>query len=237
MYRPRFHRPHKTSHRKSLTSVAIVTTVMAPEKMISDFLDYHRVIGVSRAYLYLDDPDPIAMVRLRQKFGDWVTFLECDAAYWQSTHGVPRPTAVETRQRLNSQNAVRLAKENRDDWICHIDIDEYIYPDKVRLPELLNAIRESITVIRMPVLEAVPRRLELFQGVSELSYFKNAPFPISLGDKRYKIKTRLERGIVTLWQKFIFLALGRLLNLKPFRRGYWQYYNGHCQIPLNPLHC
>jgi hypothetical protein len=208
-----------------MAKVSIVTTVKAPFDSICHYLDHHLRIGAHRIYLFLDDSEPVSVQALRQKYPQGVVVHDCDASYWRDTHGIGRPDDVETRQRKNADYALSLAREAHEDWIAHLDIDEYVHVDGARLPAVLDAMPEAVRVVRMDVLEAIPQALEL-ENVSDIRFFKSIPFSVPLNDADYPLTERVRRWIVLRFDQALF-AFGKALGISAARQGFHNFYNAH----------
>lgn len=109
-------------HGGNLDSWEIVTTVRDTPRRITEFVAYHLKHGPKRITLYLDDPaqeleDAVLGI-------DRVVIHRCDSDFWHANNK-ERPQRVPLRQARNAtltyQNAVA-------DWVCHIDIDEFLAP-------------------------------------------------------------------------------------------------------------
>lgn len=207
-----------------MLTVSIVTTAKAPLDAIFRHVDYHLQIGVCRCYLFLDDSDPASSAPIKERYADRVVVHECTASYWMDTHHLPRPDSVEERQRLNADYALSLARHNGDNWIAHIDIDEFIYVSSGALPNELNAMPGK-NVVRMDVLEAIPPALET-ADLFDITDFKALPFDVSFKDSSYSASCRLRRCCQAAFYRVLF-AVGKRLGLSSMRHGFHYFYNAH----------
>ncbi|MFW2587278.1 glycosyltransferase family 2 protein [Sagittula sp. SSi028] len=127
----------------------LVTTTNAPVETIAKFAAHHLELGANSLTIYLDAPAPEVAQRLSHPR---LRFITCDAVYWRGA-GKDRPNAHQLRQAFN---ATRCLKESRDDldWLGHIDIDEFLIPDKP-VSEILFDMPQSAVFGRVSPAEAL----------------------------------------------------------------------------------
>lgn len=126
----------------------ICTTVKAPVEQVLAFVAHHLSLGADQIWLYFDDPeDPAADIAQTL---DQVTVTRCDDAYWAGFRW-RRPERHQNRQ---GQNARRCYSLIDADWLCHIDVDEFILPSKP-ISDVLEAIPKETRTIRMSPWEAL----------------------------------------------------------------------------------
>lgn len=101
----------------------IVTTVKAPIKDIQNFCAHHLELGVHRIYLYLDDPEQDGQASLSDH--PKIRVQTCDRTHWKRHLG-HRPKKHQNRQVENARHAYERRIEV--DWLCHIDVDEFLWP-------------------------------------------------------------------------------------------------------------
>lgn len=207
-----------------MPKISMVTTVKSSIAVICHFLDHHLALGARQIHVFLDDADAADVDALRRRYDRGVSVLLCDAAYWRSVHGVDRPENVEARQRMNADHALALARRDGDDWIAHVDIDEYLRVQG-SLPAVLAAMPADTNVVRMDVLEAIPRALEM-HDVFDIRHFKFLPYAVSLGDASYRLSDRVRRAIVLLFDRLV-LSLGNKTGETGARHGFHNFYNAH----------
>ncbi|MWB79535.1 glycosyltransferase family 2 protein [Pseudooceanicola sp. 216_PA32_1] len=127
----------------------IVTTVKAPLDAIMDFAAWHLSLGAHRIYLHLDAPDEAAMAALKSHPKIRVT--PTGESYW-SRNGGRRPAKHQVRQGMNASRI--LSRPPQVDWLAHIDVDEFIVPDKP-VAEVLAAQAPGTKLLRMRPIEAL----------------------------------------------------------------------------------
>lgn len=206
--------------------LSIVTTVKAPVSTICHFLDYHIGLGVCRFYLFFDDSDGVASKFIGDRYANRVVTFDCTQDYWTRLHGFDRPDNVERRQRLNADLALSLARRHGDEWISHIDVDEYIFIDKGDLESLLKGVEKDNNIIRMDVLEAIPSSINT-SNIFDIRHFKSLPFYVEIGNSSYSLSCRLRRSALFLFYRCVFLLLGKILRVPSFRSGLYNFYNAH----------
>lgn len=130
-------------------SWGIVATVKAPLRAIMDFAAWHLQQGAHRIYLHLDAPDPEAQAILKAHPRIRVTLT--DEAYWQKL-GRGRPGKHQVRQVANASRV--LARRAEVDWLAHVDVDEFIVPDRP-MAEILAEQDAATRILRMRPVEAL----------------------------------------------------------------------------------
>lgn len=121
----------------------ICATVRAPLDHMRAFAAHHLSLGAAQVWLHLDDPDDPSLDAISRMRG--VTAIPCDARWW----GKIRPERHQNRQ---SRNVQRLYRQAPLPWIAHIDVDEFIDPDRP-VAEILAETDDEM--IRMRPYEAL----------------------------------------------------------------------------------
>lgn len=142
----------------------LVATVKAPSRDILDFAAHHIELGAHRLYIYLDAPCPDAFEAL--KAHPKVRPTNCDAAHWARLMGKP-PVKHQVRQTLNATHAYNRRTEV--DWLIHIDVDEFLWPEQA-LDRHLSRVPAEALCARVPPIEAIAGDGTLFKG-----YIPNGP--------------------------------------------------------------
>ena len=131
-----------------MASWSIIATVKAPTDQVLAFLAHHLPLGPERIRLCFDDPhDPAlaAVAHLPQ-----VEAVACDDAYWVQ-HAMPRPEKHQARQAYNAQILYRSAPE---DWLLHLDVDEFLLAD-IPISQLLAQVPRARVLHRIAPWEAL----------------------------------------------------------------------------------
>jgi len=129
-------------------SWGIVSTVRGSASDILRFVAYHLDIGVDRMYVYLDEPNPKAFNILNRH--PKVEVRNCDAGFW-GYRKRERPEKHQIRQTANATFTYRKADE---DWLAHIDVDEFLWPEHP-IPDLLANVPGHIPGVRVRPIEAM----------------------------------------------------------------------------------
>ena len=126
---------------------------------VLNFAAYHIEMGAHRLFLYLDAPNPAAHAAL--KAHPKVRVFTCDDAHWRRL-GINRPVKHQVRQAANATDAYRR-KGAEVDWLMHMDVDEFLWPDRP-LAEILEALPEAALCARIRPAEALAGDGTLFKG-------------------------------------------------------------------------
>lgn len=129
-----------------MTSWGIVATAKAPIGKLWAFAAWHLSQGAARIWLCFDEPDDPAFAQLDHPR---ITRIRCDAAHWQALGG--RPDRHQNRQ---SKNAAMVYRRAGVDWLAHIDVDEFLWPDR-RIAEMLEGLMPDQILCRAEPFEAM----------------------------------------------------------------------------------
>ncbi|MEX0287457.1 MAG: glycosyltransferase family 2 protein [Paracoccaceae bacterium] len=138
-----------------MTRWGLVSTIKAPVRDILAFAAHHLDLGAARLYLYLDAPNPEAQEVLQRHPA--IRVQVCDDAYWQAAP-IKRPKKHQPRQTFNASEAYKTADV---DWLTHIDVDEFLWPDHP-VADTLAALSADTQTLRV-------RPMELLSG-SDTAY-------------------------------------------------------------------
>lgn len=136
----------------------LVATVKAPLRDIQRFAAYHLELGAHRVALYLDDPDPDTHAKLNAH--PKVRVTACDDAYWRKSGG-KRPVKHQVRQSRNATHA--YARRSDVDWLIHMDVDEFLWPDS-SVSELLAALAADTLCARARPVENLSGSADAFKA-------------------------------------------------------------------------
>lgn len=126
----------------------VVSTIKAPVRDILNFAAHHLDLGAHRVIVYLDDDNPAAFAAL--KAHPKCRVIECDDAYWKRRKG--RPDKHQSRQTANATRCYRRGPGV--DWLVHIDVDEYLWPQSP-LPGQLAMLAGDVISARIRPIEAL----------------------------------------------------------------------------------
>lgn len=127
----------------------VVATIKAPARDILNFAAHHLDLGAQRVHVYLDAPNPQAETALRGHPNCRV--ILCDDAYWTRRRR-GRPATHQPRQSINATHC--LTRTPEVDWLAHIDVDEFLWPQRP-LPEQLAALPADTLSARIRPVEAL----------------------------------------------------------------------------------
>lgn len=127
-----------------------VTTVKAPVTTILNFAAWHLELGAHRLYIYLDEHAPRTLEIL--KAHPKIRALHTDAAYWAKRKG--RPDKHQARQGINARHANNRRAEV--DWLAHIDVDEFLLPDRPVADQLADLPDDALCARVRPVEALAP---------------------------------------------------------------------------------
>lgn len=158
---------------------AIVTTLRDAAATLESFVGYHRAIGFSHFFLFFDDPAD-AMLSWARTQPD-ITAIARDGdleKIWRSLSrwnevGEHVDREVMSRQILNTEHTMAMARAMGLDWLLHIDADELFY-----VPGGDAAAHFAALAVRPPDVatylnfEAVPEAEETGDFFRSVSLFK-----------------------------------------------------------------
>lgn len=124
-------------------------TIKAPATDILAFAAHHIELGAHRLYIYLDEANPEAFAHL--KAHPKIRVTTCDDNYWRQ-RGSKRPRKHQVRQTVNATHA--YARTPEVDWLIHIDVDEYLWPDST-IFEALGALPDHVRCARVRPMESL----------------------------------------------------------------------------------
>lgn len=127
----------------------VVSTIKAPLRDILGFAAHHLDLGARRLYIYLDDPDAQTAAALETH--PRVRVRACDDAYWEAA-GIQRPRKHQPRQTHNASHAYAMAKDV--DWLAHIDVDEFLWPQQAIGP-ILSDLPTAAQTARVRPMESL----------------------------------------------------------------------------------
>jgi hypothetical protein len=161
------------------SAVAIVTTLRNAGVVLDSFVAYHRAIGFEHLFLFFDDPADPDLARAGAMQG--VTAILHDARLreiWRSLpgyrrHGASVDSEVMSRQLLNVEYAMQLAREHGFGWLLNIDADElFLAPDGSVGDHFASVSATSVETVAYPNYEAVPERDAIGDFFRDIDLFK-----------------------------------------------------------------
>lgn len=126
----------------------LCTTVKATAEQVLAFTAHHLALGAAHLWLYFDDPDDPAQAAVAHL--PRVTATPCTSAHWKATAG-RRPDKHQNRQ---SRNMQAVYASTSLPFVGHIDIDEFLWPDRP-IAKALAALPEAAPMLRLAPWEAL----------------------------------------------------------------------------------
>ena len=181
--------PTADSLHANQTKVAfMVTTAEHPDQIIL-WMSYHRAIGVSFFYLFTEGVanTPESIERLTAEPGVSIiprdknlTDAHAKSHAWQETwlsafFNKPCNHELFVKQSLNMEIGIVFAREDKADWILHIDTDELIYPTGSKsfsLIEVLDGVPENMDNVIFPNYESLAESADVEAPFMEVTLFK-----------------------------------------------------------------
>ncbi len=127
----------------------VVSTVKAPLRDILGFAAHHLELGAHRLLIFLDAPDPETVATL--KAHPRIRVFACDDAHWRRL-GVKRPVKHQARQTANATFA--YGRKAQLDWLIHIDVDEFLWPEG-RVADTLGTLPQEVLTARVRPIEQI----------------------------------------------------------------------------------
>lgn len=185
-----YYRDWKFDYKSDLKpKICITTSTSAGLEQILPWIFYHKVIGVSTFFLFVEGKAASPSVSkvlesiLEVKVIYRTRELEAQQAksrIWNETwlsSFFYKPCNYElfVKQSLNMEMAIVMAREANLDWILHLDTDELIHPAGTReysLRKLLSDVPENVDMVVFPNYESSVERDDIKDPFSEVSLFK-----------------------------------------------------------------
>lgn len=131
---------------------ALVATIKASTRDTLDWAAHHIELGADHLHIYLDRPDPEAEAALAAH--PCVTVITTDAAYWKMRRPREADQRPRTHQGRQFANAKWAYKHCHSDWLGHIDVDEFLMPDRP-MADALGGLGHDALCARVHPVEAL----------------------------------------------------------------------------------
>ncbi|KAB1224927.1 hypothetical protein CJ030_MR1G014017 [Morella rubra] len=169
--------------------ICITTSTSAGLEQILPWMFYHKVIGVSTFFLFVEGkaatPDvskvleAIPGVKLIYRTRD-LEEKQARSRIWNETwlssfFYKPCNHELFVKQSLNMEMAIIMARDAGMDWILHLDTDELIHPAGAReysLRQLLLDVPGNVDMVIFPNYESSIEREDIKEPFTEVSMFK-----------------------------------------------------------------
>lgn len=169
--------------------ICITTSTSGGLEQILPWLFYHKVIGVSNFFLFVEGkaaspgvakvlqsiPDVKVIFRTRELEEQQAKSRIWNETWLSSFFYKPCNYELFVKQSLNMEMAIVMAREAHMDWILHLDTDELIHPAGTReysLRKLLSDVPENVDMVVFPNYESSVERDDIKDPFSEVSMFK-----------------------------------------------------------------
>ncbi|KAG8363672.1 hypothetical protein BUALT_Bualt19G0046800 [Buddleja alternifolia] len=177
------------SDLKPNPKICITTSTSANLDQILPWMFYHKVIGVSTFFLFVEGKaaSPAVSRVLESILGVKVIYRtkqleeqQAKSRIWNETwlsSFFYKPCNYElfVKQSLNMEMAIVMARDAGMDWILHLDTDELIHPAGAReysLRQLLLDVPGNVDMVVFPNYESSIERDDIKEPFTEISMFK-----------------------------------------------------------------
>ncbi|KAL3534463.1 hypothetical protein ACH5RR_002924 [Cinchona calisaya] len=169
--------------------VCITTSTSAGLEQILPWIFYHKVIGVTNFFLFVEGkaaskniskvlefiPGVEVVHRTRELEEEQARSRIWNETWLESFFYKPCNYELFVKQSLNMEMAIIMAREARMDWIFHLDTDELLYPagtSHYSVQQLLSEVPEDVDMVVFPNYESSVERDDIKEPFSEVSMFK-----------------------------------------------------------------
>lgn len=169
--------------------ICITTSTSAGLDQILPWMFYHKVMGVSNFFLFVEGKaaSPEVSNVLESIPGVKVIYRTRDLEEQQARSRIWNETWLSgffykpcnyelfVKQSLNMEMAIVMARDDGMDWILHLDTDELIHPAGAReysLRQLLLDVPGNVDMVIFPNYESSVERDDVKDPFSEVSMFK-----------------------------------------------------------------
>ncbi|ESQ44351.1 hypothetical protein EUTSA_v10006445mg [Eutrema salsugineum] len=169
--------------------ICITTSTSAGLEQTLPWIFFHKVIGVSTFYLFVEGKaaspnvsrvlETIPGVKVIHRTKE-LEEQQAKSRIWNETwlsSFFYKPCNYElfVKQSLNMEMAITMAKDAGMEWIIHLDTDELIHPSgthEYSLRKLLGNISADVDIVIFPNYESSVERDDIKEPFSEVSMFK-----------------------------------------------------------------
>jgi Glycosyl transferase family 2 len=181
-------RPSPTKKiRGRAVPVALTMCVHNESELLATHLKYHRFLGASKAYIYLDRCTD-ASAEIARSLGDWVEIIERNSPIEKHF--------FRTHQTACMNDALERARSDNCDWLLAIDPDEFVVPEDGEQPQIgegnplsdasfrniVNGVSDEVYQIVFSTWESFPIRRDEYSAFWRNPFFIKRPFSRQLFD-------------------------------------------------------
>ncbi|EXC10459.1 hypothetical protein L484_008626 [Morus notabilis] len=169
--------------------ICITTSTSAGLNQILPWMFYHKVLGVSTFFLFVEGkaaspkvskvlesiPGVKVIYRTRELEEKQAKSRIWNETWLSSFFYKPCNYELFVKQSLNMEMAIVMARDAGMDWILHLDTDELIHPAGAReysLRQLLLDVPGSVDMVIFPNYESSVEREDIKEPFTEVSMFK-----------------------------------------------------------------
>ncbi|XP_043693645.1 glycosyltransferase-like At2g41451 [Telopea speciosissima] len=185
-----YYRDWKFNYNDDLKpKICITTSTSAGLEQILPWIFYHKVLGVSTFFLFVEGKaaSPIVSNVLESIPGVKVIYRTRELEEQQARSRIWNETWLSSffykpcnyelfvKQSLNMEMAIVMARDAGMDWIIHLDTDELIHPagaQEYSLRQLLLDVPGNADMVIFPNYESSVERDDIKEPFSEVSMFK-----------------------------------------------------------------
>ncbi|XP_021774393.1 glycosyltransferase-like KOBITO 1 [Chenopodium quinoa] len=169
--------------------ITITTSTSASLEQILPWMFYHKVIGVTTFYLFVEGkaatpkvtrvlesiPGVKVIYRTKELEDQQARSRIWNETWLASFFYKPCNYELFVKQSLNMEMAIVMARDDGAEWILHLDTDELIHPAGTReysLRQLLLDVPVNVDMVVFPNYESSVERDDIQDPFSEVSMFK-----------------------------------------------------------------
>lgn len=169
--------------------IAITTSTSASLEQILPWMFFHKVIGVTTFYLFVEGkaaspkvsrvlesiPGVKVIYRTKELEDQQARSRIWNETWLSSFFYKPCNYELFVKQSLNMEMAIVMARNDGVEWILHLDTDELIHPAGTReysLRQLLLDVPPNVDMVVFPNYESSVERDDIQDPFSEVSMFK-----------------------------------------------------------------
>ncbi|OMO49983.1 hypothetical protein CCACVL1_30730 [Corchorus capsularis] len=169
--------------------ICITTSTSAGLEQILPWMFYHKVIGVTTFFLFVEGhaaspnvsrvlesiPGVKVIYRTKELEEQQAKSRIWNETWLSSFFYKPCNYELFVKQSLNMEMAIVMARDAGMDWILHLDTDELIHPagaSEYSLRQLLLDVPSNVDMVIFPNYESSVERVDIKDPFSEVSMFK-----------------------------------------------------------------
>ncbi|KAK6933894.1 hypothetical protein RJ641_036793 [Dillenia turbinata] len=181
--------PKALLRNRALSKICITTSTSAGLEQILPWIFFHKVIGVSTFYLFVEGkaastnvskvlesiPGVEVIYRTRELEEQQEKSRIWNETWLASFFYKPCNYELFVKQTLNMEMAIVLARNAGMDWIIHLDTDELIHPagtPEYSLRQLFLDVPQNVDQVIFPNYESCVERDDIKEPFTEVSLFK-----------------------------------------------------------------